>query len=481
MNRTLLVAVREFTSTVFTRGFLLGVVLTPVFIGIAILAVALVSRLEGPRIAGRFAVVDQTGQVAPRIAERFKPEAEARAAAEQAEKAKAAVDEGLKRMNLNLPPEQAEQAKQRVTEQAKQAAKPVDFSVEVLDPASTDIDALKNEIRAAEIKTRGSGEGPKPLLALAVISPASITPDQKSAYEPFQLFVNPRLDFEIQSRLRERVGAAVVDTRLATDPRVLASGISPESLRALLQTPRPEIATLTAEGGERKSMGPLQFMVPLAFMILLMISVMTGGQYLLTAVVEEKGSRVMEVLLSAVSPVQLMVGKIMGQMAVALVILVVYSGMGIAGLIAFALADLVQPMTLVYLLVYFFIAFFTIASLMAAAGSAVNEMREAQTLISPIMMIIMLPWLLWMPIQRAPNSSFATIASFVPGVNPFVMAIRLGGSEPIPFWQIPVSMVVGIATAVFCGWAAAKIFRIGVLMYGKPPDLKTLVKWVRMA
>lgn len=481
MNRTLLVAIREFTSTVFTRGFLLGVVLTPVFIGIAIGAVALVSRLDGPRIEGRFAIVDQAGGVAARIEDRFKPEAEAKASAEQAAKAQAAMDEGLKRLNLDLPKKQAEEAKSRMSAQMEKSGKPIDFTVEVLDPATAKIDALKDEIRAAEIKSRGSNAGAKPLLALAVIPPASISPDGSNKYTPFELFVNPKLDFEIQARLRDRVGAAVVDTRLATDPRVLASGISPEALRALLQTPRPEIATLTAEGGERKSMGPLQFMVPLAFMILLMISVMTGGQYLLTAVVEEKSSRVMEVLLSAVSPVQLMVGKIFGQMAVALVILVVYSGMGIAGLLVFALSDLVNPMTLVYLLVYFFIAFFTIASLMAAAGSAVNEMREAQTLISPIMMIIMMPWLLWMPIQRAPNSSFATIASFVPGVNPFVMAIRLGGSEPIPFWQVPASMAVGIATAVFCGWAAAKIFRIGVLMYGKPPDLKTLVRWVRMA
>ena len=71
--------------------------------------------------------------------------------------------------------------------------------------------------------------------------------------------------------------------------------------------------------------------------------------------------------------------------------------------------------------------------------------------------------------------------SFVPGVNPFVMVLRLGGTEPIPTWQIPASIVVGLFTVVFCAWAAAKVFRIGVLMYGKPPNFKTLVRWVRMA
>lgn len=481
MNRLLLVAMREFTSTVFTRGFLLGVVLMPVIMGIAIGAVALVSKLEGPRIVGRVAVVDRSGSTGARIAEKFSPEGESKARAAEAAKAQAAVDEGLRRMNVEVPKEQLEQAKARVGTEMNKAKTEADLTVELVPAETANLDQLKDSVRAAEIKTRrGTTEGPGPVLALVVVPPGAVAPGENGEYTDFELFANPRLDFEVQSKIRGRVGDAVVDARLATDPRITASGISPDALRALLRTPRPEIKNLTAEG-ERKGLGPLQFLVPVAFMILLMMSVMSGGQYLLTAVVEEKSSRVMEVLLSAVSPGQLMVGKIIGQMGVALLILLVYSGLGLAGLAIFALSDLVQPITLVYLVVYFFIAFFTIASLMAAAGSAVNEMREAQTLISPIMMIVMLPWLMWMPIQRAPNSSFATIASFVPGINPFVMAIRLGGSEPIPFWQIPVSMLVGIAAAAFFGWAAGKIFRIGVLMYGKPPDLKTLVKWVRMA
>jgi ABC-2 type transport system permease protein len=222
-------------------------------------------------------------------------------------------------------------------------------------------------------------------------------------------------------------------------------------------------------------------MIPFAFMILLMMSVMTGGAYLMTAVVEEKGSRVMEVLLSAVSPMQLMVGKIVGQMCVAMLMLGVFGGLGVAGLVAAAAIDLVPLYKLAWLVVYFFLAFFVIASMMAAVGSAVNEMREAQTLQTPVMAIVMLPWLLVMPISRAPNSGLATALSFVPGLSPFVMVIRLGGSDPIPTWQYPATVVLGVATAVFAAWAAAKIFRIGVLMYGKPPDFRTLIRWVRMA
>ena len=189
----------------------------------------------------------------------------------------------------------------------------------------------------------------------------------------------------------------------------------------------------------------------------------------------------MEVLLSAVSPVQLMVGKILGQMAVASVILGLYSFTGIGALIFFSQSHLIEPIVLVYAAVYFVIAFFLMASMMAAIGSAVNDIREAQALMQPIMIVMVIPMMLWMPIGRNPNGTFAQVVSFIPPISPFVMVIRIAGSEKIPFWQIPASMAVGVVAMIFMCWATAKIFRIGILMYGKPPNLKTLIKWVRMA
>jgi ABC-2 type transport system permease protein len=249
----------------------------------------------------------------------------------------------------------------------------------------------------------------------------------------------------------------------------------------MLARPNIDPVTVTKGGGEHKSMAAVQMFIPVGFMVLMMISVMTTGQYLLTTVVEEKSSRVMEVLLSAVSPMQLMTGKILGHMCVGILIVGIYGGVGITGLIVFALTQLVTPMTFLLLIGYFTIAAITMAAMMAAIGSAVNELREAQTLMTPVMMLTVLPWMMWFFIQRAPNSPLSTTLSFIPVISPFVMVLRLGGSEPVPSWQHPVALLIGAVTCVVVLWAAAKIFRIGVLMYGKPPNFGTLIRWVRMA
>ncbi len=250
-----------------------------------------------------------------------------------------------------------------------------------------------------------------------------------------------------------------------------------------MRVEEPQARAVTPEG--ERSSGELQQMIlPLAFMMLLWISVMTGGQYLLASTIEEKSNRVMEVLLSAVSPIQLMTGKILGQMAAAMLVLLiiaVYGSVGGLALVAFTLTHLLEWQNLIYLAVYFVCAYFIVASLFVAVGSAVTELVEAQTLQTPVMIVLMIPMMLWMPIMRNPNSQFAQVCSFMPIINPFVMVLRLSGSEPVPFWQVPVSMLVGVLTVIVLVWAAAKIFRIGVLMYGKPPNFTTLLRWVRMA
>lgn len=475
MIRTLLVAWREFTSVVFTKGFLIGVLIPPLMMAIAGFAVVLIKNAEGPRVRGRFAVVDQTGVVGPRVSQRL-PDDLANRRKEGKEKAAKAMEETTKK--LNLPPDKLATGQAMAQSNIDAMFPQADITVELLPP-DANTETLKNTLRQTEIKARGEEAG-APLLAVAVIGPGALEADPDGKFGSFDLFVAPKLDVEIQGTFERSVGESIVDARIAGDAKITAAGIDAKRLRAMLTRPNIEPITMT-KTGERKSMGELQMLIPVGFMLLMMVSVMTTGQYLLTTVVEEKSSRVMEVLLSAVSPMQLMTGKIIGHMSVGVLIIAIYGGAGVAGLIIFALTQLVTPLTLLLLVGYFVVAAVTMAAIMAAIGSAVNELREAQTLMTPVMMITVLPWMIWFFIQRAPNSTLATTLSFIPVISPFVMVLRLGGSEPVPSWQHPVALLIGAATSLFVLWAAAKIFRIGVLMYGKPPNFSTLIKWVRLA
>ena len=168
-------------------------------------------------------------------------------------------------------------------------------------------------------------------------------------------------------------------------------------------------------------------------------------------------------------------------MAVCRSLLAIYSGVGISALIAFSLADLINPLDIDWMFLFFLTGYGMIASLMASAGAAVNDLREAQTFMTPIMMFMMIPYLMMLVIPRAPNSTLAVVLSFIPPINPFIMMLRIASNDPPPLWQIVLALLVSIAGAVIAIWLAGKIFRVGMLMFGKPPDFRTLIRWVRMA
>jgi len=168
-------------------------------------------------------------------------------------------------------------------------------------------------------------------------------------------------------------------------------------------------------------------------------------------------------------------------MCVGLLIIVLYAGMGISGLVTFARFGLIQLSWFFYLIIFYIIAYFVLGSFMAAIGAAVNEPREAQSFMMPIMIVMMIPWMLWMPITRDPNSVFATVTSFLPPINSFVMLLRVTSTTPPPTWQVWLSMLIGAASVYGALWFAAKVFRVGLLLHGKPPNFATLIKWVRMA
>jgi ABC-2 type transport system permease protein len=168
-------------------------------------------------------------------------------------------------------------------------------------------------------------------------------------------------------------------------------------------------------------------------------------------------------------------------MGVSLVVPGIYLGLAFMMLVSFAVFGLLDLSLVVFLFIFFVITYLTIGSAMMAVGSAVNEMREAQSLMMPIMLVMMVPWLLAEPIARQPNSTFSTAISFIPPVNTFAMLLRMTSSAPPPSWQVWLTIAIGVAAVVASIWCAAKVFTIGLLMYGTPPDLKTLVRWIRQA
>lgn len=474
MRKVFHVALRDFKATVLTKAFLMGVLIPPlIMVVVGPLALMLINK-EPPSVSGVVRVVDlSTGATAaPRIAEKLAPEAlREKALADSAE----AQREAAKQMSAMLSPAQAAQAEELMKAQLENAARNVPvLTVETpaLEPdANAQIDALKQAL----VPAAGAGPpGAGAPLALVVVRPNAVTPAPDGRFESFDLYVRPKLDMRVQQSLKRQVREAVVDARLA------ASGHDPTPLRVLMRLDMPETVEVTV-AGDKTSSELRQMFVPLAFMILLWITVFAGGQMLLTSTIEEKSNRVMEVLLSAVSPMQLMSGKILGQMAASLMILVLYAGLGVSGLAAFNRSDIVEWHVLGYLVIFFFLAYFTIASMMAAIGSAVNDLHEANALLTPIMLVIIMPMVLMMPIILNPKGALATTLSFIPPLNSFVMVLRISSTDPPPSWQVWASILVGIVGAYLMLRVTAKVFRVGVLMYGKAPNFATLIRWVRMA
>jgi ABC-2 type transport system permease protein len=138
-------------------------------------------------------------------------------------------------------------------------------------------------------------------------------------------------------------------------------------------------------------------------------------------------------------------------------------------------------MLVVYLFVFFLLSYLLFGALMSAIGAAVSQMADAQSLMGPVMLFLLAPYVLTPIIGRAPNSTFAVAMSFIPPVNTFAMMARLASDTPPPTWHVLLTIVVGLAAAAIAVWFAAKIFKIGLLMHGKPPSFATLVRWARMA
>jgi ABC-type Na+ efflux pump permease subunit len=222
-------------------------------------------------------------------------------------------------------------------------------------------------------------------------------------------------------------------------------------------------------------------MLPFMVGLFIFVGVITSGQTLMTSTVEEKSSRVVEVLLAAVSPFQLMAGKLLGQSAIGLLAMAIYLGLGLLALYSFAMFGIIDPMLIVYFLVFYLITNLVFGALMISIGAAVNQIQEAQSLMGPVMLLLLVPYMMSPMIGRAPNSTLAVVVSFVPPMNTVGMMTRMASDSPPPAWQVWLTLLVGLGAACAAVWFAAKVFKVGLLMHGKPPNIATLIRWARQA
>ncbi|MBM4080644.1 MAG: ABC transporter permease [Planctomycetes bacterium] len=267
----------------------------------------------------------------------------------------------------------------------------------------------------------------------------------------------------------------------ATRVRCRRQGLSPEAVAELNRpavVEQIEVDEKSAKPKDRDKAAAAMF-APFGLMFLMFIGITVSSQGLLTSVIEEKNSRVMEVLLAAVSPFELMAGKILGLAGVGLTLMAVWGGVGWAAALRFGVVEAAVPPYLGYFLVYFALGYLLVASLMAAIGSGFNNLKETQGVLAPIMIVFVIPMVLWPLLAQQPNGALATITSFIPPLTPMVMMLRLAASPKVPLAQIIGSILVLAASVPLAIWAAAKIFRVGILMYGKPPSLRELLRWLR--
>ncbi len=220
------------------------------------------------------------------------------------------------------------------------------------------------------------------------------------------------------------------------------------------------------------------FLIPAAAMMLLFMIIMTSAPQLMNQVLEEKMQRISEVLVSSVSPFELMLGKLVGSACVCMTLAAVYLS-GIAWATHhFGVAAFVPPSAYVWFLVMVVFALLMYGSIFSALGSACSELRDAQSMMMPAMIVIMIPLFAWSAVLESPNGSIAQALTYVPTATPMILMIRVLAPPGPPVWELFAGFAMCIATTLVVVWAAGKIFRVGVLSQGQTPSFRKLFTWI---
>ena len=498
MYRSLLVAQREFLENIRTKGFWLSIAMMPIMLVLIGIVPVLVSST---REAQTFTVIDESGWLFDRIVNEIE-------LSDIRTYLKTDVND-----DIRTP---LDKIKEDLVDQEDAVLKEV--AVAILDPSQTlsdkvpgsirqffqlhrseingwwqgldleDKNALSNRISSNHFEFEDPGERSVEDLNQAVQSNelfayVVLGPDPVESNDGFRFVSNNLTDRELLSWL------AAHTTRVVREERLKTENIDAE-VAEWINTPADFEARQIDDTGQEEEVDSTDIVrqwAPVVFVYLLWISVLINTQMLLTNTIEEKSNKLIEVLLSSISPLVLMAGKILGIALTGLTIIGSWLLMAI-GFFVFlpsllginlpldVTAVAIDPWFLGSFFVYFILGYLLYAAILVGLGSVCNNLKEAQNLMLPVQLVQMLPILLMVPIGRDPNGTLAQILSYIPPLTPFVMMNRAAG--PPTTSEYIVTTILLVASVILALWFAAKIFRIGILLTGKPPGFRQILTWL---
>ncbi len=413
--RILPIVRREYLERLRSKAFLIGTLLGPILMaGLMVLPSVLMAKQRGKPL--RVAVLDESGELRTTIEEALRTRVEA----------------GQRRFDVRTPLD---------------------------DGAAAERDRLKAQV------LDGSLDGYLYLPQDAL---------ERSVAEYHGRNVSNVMDLGLMDR-------AVEDALIGV--RLRHSGVGDERARDVMR--RLELKTIRlSASGEREDRGA-SFFLSMILLMTLYTTVAMWGAALMNGVIEEKANRVVEVIVSSISPNELFAGKLLGIGAAGLTQFLVWAGFMLGlSLYGGALAVMgglklpeIQPLVMLLFVVFFLLGYFLYGAMYAAVGAAVNSQQEAQSLVFPVMMPLVFAVILFPMVLSSPDSGLAVFCSFVPFWTPLLMFLRVTTLTP-PLWQVFVSIALTAATVVLLNWSAARIYRVGILMYGKRPTFPEIVRWI---
>ena len=446
MRKFWAVVKREYVQRVRTKMFILTTVLAPLIISLFVLAPALIFSIKagGPV---KIAVVDETGKTYASLYNALND-------ADDSDKADA-LDSFQK--------QDASEGLQQSVEERK-----ANVVLEEVPPGGKSLNELRTEL---DQRLRAKD------LDGYLILPANLLSQGKAEFfgrNTGDLFTRRSLQKALNQAVREqRMKEAKIDVSIM---RELSKPVALQSLKVGMT-------------GEERDSGE-GFILVFGVGFIMYLTILMYGQVVLGAMIEEKETRIAEILFSSVKPFTLMTGKLVGVALVALTQLAIW-GLATGFLVFYAAGAVsssgtalsvpkIPAINFLYFVLFFLLGYFIYSTLYALIGSMVTTAQEGGQLAMPIILVLVVGFYLFYPVISSPDSSFAFWVSMFPFFAPITMLVRIVTQTP-PFWEIALSLVIGWGSVALITWFSARIYRVGMLMYGKRASIPEAWRWVRQA